>query len=113
MLGRRRPVSEVRSRNRNLRGLGERLAINTVVQGSAADLIKLAMRNLDRRLRQDGAPDARMIIQVHDELVFDVAQADADVALELVRAEMTGAMSLDVPLVVDAAVGRDWVSSKE
>jgi DNA polymerase-1 len=82
------------------------------VQGSAADLIKLAMRNLDERLREDGAPDARMIIQVHDELVFDVAERDAEVALELVRAEMTGAMTLDVPLVVDAAVGPNWAETK-
>ena len=113
LFGRRRPVSEVRSRNRNLRALGERLAINTVVQGSAADLIKLAMRELDRRLREDGAPDAQMIIQVHDELVFDVAERDADAALALVRREMTGAMDLDVPLVVDAAVGPNWVESKD
>lgn len=113
LLGRRRPVTEVRSRNRNLRALGERLAINTVVQGSAADLIKLAMRGLDARLREDGAPDAQMIIQVHDELVFDVAASDADAALDLVRTEMTGAMSLDVPLVVDAAVGPNWVESKD
>ena len=112
LLGRRRPVTEVRSRNRNLRSLGERLAINTVVQGSAADLIKLAMRDLDARLREEGAPDARMIIQVHDELVFDVAERDADASLELVRAEMTGAMTLDVPLVVDAAVGPNWAETK-
>ena len=113
LLGRRRPVTEVRSRNRNLRALGERLAINTVVQGSAADLIKLAMRNLDARLREDDAPDAQMIIQVHDELVFDVDERDADSALALVRSEMTGAMTLDVPIVVDAAVGPNWVESKD
>jgi DNA polymerase-1 len=111
LLGRRRPVGEIRSRNRNQRALGERLAINTVVQGSAADLIKLAMRNLDARLREE-ALDAHMIIQVHDELVFDVAEAAAGRAAEVVTAEMTGAMELDVPLAVDAATGRDWASSK-
>jgi DNA polymerase-1 len=111
LLGRRRPVSEIRSRNRNQRALGERLAINTVVQGSAADLIKLAMRNLDARLQEEEL-DAHMIIQVHDELVFDVAEAAAGRAAEVVVAEMTGAMELDVPLAVDAATGRDWASSK-
>lgn len=113
LLGRRRPVSEIHSRNRNLRSLGERLAINTVVQGSAADLIKLAMRELDARLVGDDTLDAYMIIQVHDELVFDVAEAHAERALEVVREEMTGAMELDVPLAVDAALGRDWASSKD
>ena len=112
ILGRRRPVSEIRSRNRNMRSLGERLAINTVVQGSAADLIKLAMRNLDARLRAPDAPDAHMIIQVHDELVFDVAERDGEAAKEVVRDEMIGAMKLDVPLAVDAALGRDWASTK-
>jgi len=112
ILGRRRPVTEIRSRNRNMRSLGERLAINTVVQGSAADLIKLAMRNLDARLRSEGAPDAHMIIQVHDELVFDVAEQDGEAAKEVVRDEMTNAMKLDVPLAVDAALGHDWASTK-
>ena len=112
ILGRRRPVTEIRSRNRNMRSLGERLAINTVVQGSAADLIKLAMRNLDARLRAEGAPDAHMIIQVHDELVFDVAEKDGEAAKEVVRDEMTNAMKLDVPLAVDAALGPDWASTK-
>jgi len=111
LLGRRRPVSEIRSRNRNQRALGERLAINTVVQGSAADLIKLAMRNLDARLR-DEALDAHMIIQVHDELVLDVAEDVAERAREVATEEMTGAMDLDVPLAVDTATGRDWASSK-
>lgn len=113
ILGRRRPVTEVRSRNRNLRSLGERLAINTVVQGSAADLIKLAMRNLDARLEGDPALDAHMIIQVHDELVLDVHRDAADAALEVVREEMTGAMDLSVPLLVDAAYGPNWVESKD
>jgi DNA polymerase-1 len=111
LLGRRRPVSEIRSRNRNQRALGERLAINTVVQGSAADLIKLAMRNLDARLR-DEALDAHMIIQVHDELVLDVAEDAAERARAVATEEMTGAMDLDVPLAVDTATGRDWASSK-
>ncbi len=113
LLGRRRPVSEIHSRNRNLRSLGERLAINTVVQGSAADLIKLAMRELDARLVGDDTLDAYMIIQVHDELVFDVAEAHAERVLQVVREEMTGAKELDVPLAVDAALGRDWASSKD
>jgi DNA polymerase-1 len=113
ILGRRRPVTEIRSRNRNLRSLGERLAINTVVQGSAADLIKLAMRELDARLEGDDALDAHMIIQVHDELVFDVHEEHAERAKAVVVEEMTGAMELDVPLAVDAAIGANWVESKD
>lgn len=113
ILGRRRPVTEVRSRNRNLRSLGERLAINTVVQGSAADLIKLAMLHLDARLAGEPALDAHMIIQVHDELVFDVHRDSADAALAVVREEMVGAMELSVPLVVDAAYGPNWMESKD
>lgn len=113
ILGRRRPVSEVRSRNRNLRSLGERLAINTVVQGSAADLIKLAMLHLDARLEGDDSLDAHMIIQVHDELVFDVHRSAADATLAVVREEMAGAMDLSVPLVVDAAYGPNWMESKD
>jgi DNA polymerase-1 len=106
-------VTEIRSRNRNLRSLGERLAINTVVQGSAADLIKLAMRELDARLEGDDALDAHMIIQVHDELVFDVHEEHAERAKAVVVEEMTGAMELDVPLAVDAAIGANWVESKD
>ena len=112
ILGRRRPVTEVRSRNRNLRSLGERLAINTVVQGSAADLIKLAMLHLDARLAADESLDAHMIIQVHDELVFDAHEGSADAALAVVRDEMAGAMDLSVPIVVDVAYGPNWVESK-
>lgn len=112
VMGRRRAVPEIRSRNRGLRNLGERLAINTVVQGSAADLIKLAMRNLEARLEGDDAVDAHMIIQVHDELVFDVLRAHADTAMAWVREEMTGAMTLDVPLAVDVAYGPNWAETK-
>jgi DNA polymerase-1 len=112
LLGRRRPVEEIRSRNRQQRALGERLAINTVVQGSAADLIKLAMIQLDRRLDAHPEWDARMIIQVHDELVFDVADTHADAVKTAVVDEMTHAMTLDVPIAVDAAVGPNWAQSK-
>ncbi|MDR9391706.1 MAG: DNA polymerase I [Trueperaceae bacterium] len=112
ILGRRRPVPEIASRNRNQRALGERLAINTVVQGSAADLIKLAMRTLDARLAAPDAPDAAMIVQVHDELVFDVARSDLAATEALAREVMTGAMDLDVPLVVDVASGATWADAK-
>ena len=112
ILGRRRPVPEIASRNRNQRALGERLAINTVVQGSAADLIKVAMRTLDARLAAADAPDAAMIVQVHDELVFDVARDALPATEALVREVMTGAMDLDVPLVVDVASGATWADAK-
>ena len=112
ILGRRRPVPEIASRNSNQRALGERLAINTVVQGSAADLIKVAMRTLDTRLAAADAPDAAMIVQVHDELVFDVARDALPATEALAREVMTGAMDLDVPLVVDVASGATWADAK-
>ncbi len=111
-LGRRRPVEEIRSRNRQQRALGERLAINTVVQGSAADLIKLAMIHLDQTLDAHPEWDARMIVQVHDELVFDIPEAHASAVKEAVVHEMTHAMTLDVPIVVDAGTGPNWAQSK-
>jgi len=111
ILGRRRPVEEIHSRNATRRSLGERLAVNTVIQGSAADLIKKAMLSIHRHIRRDRLP-ARMLIQVHDELVFEVpAEAAAETA-EMVRHEMTTALDLDVPLKVDIHTGANWLESK-
>jgi DNA polymerase I len=110
ILGRRRPIPQVHSRNFNERALGERLAINTVIQGSAADLIKLAMVNLAARLERE-APDSRLLIQVHDELVLETPRADAERVERLTLEEMAGAMTLRVPLRVDAAVGPSWLES--
>jgi len=111
ILGRRRPVDEIHSRNATRRSLGERLAVNTVIQGSAADLIKRAMVNIHRRIRREGLP-ARMLIQVHDELVFELPAEAAEETAEMVRQEMTTALELDVPLKVDVSTGANWLESK-
>ena len=111
MLGRRRAIEEVTSRNPNQRQLGERYAINTVVQGSAADLIKLAMINLHRDIAAGGHPE-RMLLQIHDELVLEAPEADADAATERLRTAMESAMELRVPLKVDTGRGTDWYACK-
>jgi DNA polymerase I len=111
ILGRRRPIPQVNSRNGAERSLGERLAINTVIQGSAADLIKLAMVRLDARLARE-ATGARMLIQVHDELVLETPVVSAERARIATVEEMQNAMSLRVPLKVDAALGRNWLEGK-
>lgn len=107
LLGRRRPIPEIYSDNPGTRSAAERAAINTPIQGSAADLIKVAMVRLDRRLSA-AHPDAWMILQVHDELVFDVPAAQAEALAALARAEMEAAMQLEVPLKVDIAIGPTW-----
>jgi DNA polymerase I len=112
ILGRRRPIPQVHSRNFNERALGERLAINTVIQGSAADLIKLAMVNLAARLTRE-APGSRLLIQVHDELVLETPRLDAERVQAITLEEMAGAMELRVPLRVDAVVGRTWLEGQE
>jgi DNA polymerase-1 len=111
ILGRRRPIPEVRSRNRNVRALGERLAINTVIQGSAADLIKRAMIDLDARFRRQSRR-ARLLIQVHDELVLEVPGTVADEVRKEVVEAMLGALPLRVPLKVDTAIGNNWLEGK-
>ncbi len=111
LLGRRRPVPQVRSRNRNVRALGERLAINTVIQGSAADLIKVAMVRLQRRFDQSGR-GARLLIQVHDELVVETPRQAAEPVREDVVREMTQALPLRVPLKVDVGLAPNWLEGK-
>lgn len=108
ILGRRRGIEEIRSRNRNLRQLGERLAINTVIQGSAADLIKVAMVQLQERLERE-YPEARLLIQVHDELVLEAPTESARDVLDATVEVMSGALTLSVPLKVDAALGPNWL----
>jgi len=107
LLGRRCAISEINSKNGAVRSYAERNAINYPIQGSAADIIKVAMVNIDRRLREAGLL-ARMVLQVHDELVFDVPQGELAQVRQLVKAEMEGAVSLSVPLVVDIGVGNNW-----
>ncbi len=107
MLGRRRYLPEINSRNPNRREMARRMAVNSPIQGSAADLIKLVMINLDHRLESEGWK-SRMIMQVHDELVFEVVPAEVESLREMVRREMTEIVSLRVPLLVDIGVGKNW-----
>src|SRR6266511_2283743 len=111
LLGRRRPVPELRASNRQTRSLGERLAVNFVMQGSNADIIKVAMIGIHRRLREEGRL-ARLVLQVHDELLFEVPEAEIAAVPELAREEMCAAYELDPPLAVDIGLGDDWHEAK-
>jgi DNA polymerase-1 len=111
LLGRRRPVPELRASNRQTRSLGERLAVNFVMQGSNADIIKVAMVRIHDQLREEGR-GARLVLQVHDELLLEVPKAEVKAVRELVRAEMCGAYDLDPPLAVDIGAGDDWHEAK-
>jgi DNA polymerase-1 len=111
LLGRRRPVPEIRASNRQTRGFGERVAVNFVMQGSNADIIKVAMISIARRLREEGR-GARLVLQVHDELLLEVPDVEVSKVRELVRAEMCGAYDLDPPLAVDVGAGDNWAEAK-
>jgi DNA polymerase-1 len=110
ILGRRRPIPELQSGDAVQRGFGERMAVNSPIQGSAADLIKLAMINVHKRLQHE-LPDVKMILQVHDELIFEAPENDLDIAKRLVQGEMEGVgneLELSVPLKVDMGIGKNW-----
>jgi DNA polymerase-1 len=110
ILGRRRPIPELQSGDPVQRGFGERMAVNSPIQGSAADLIKMAMINVHKRLHED-LPHTKMILQVHDELIFEVPDKELEEATELVKQEMEGVgkqLGLSVPLKVDFGVGKNW-----
>jgi DNA polymerase-1 len=111
IFGRRRYIPELRERNFNIRAFGERVAANSPIQGSAADLIKIAMIRIDKRLAAQGFA-AKMLLQVHDELVFEAPPAEIPKLRDLVREEMENAAELSVPLVVDAGTGSNWVETK-
>jgi len=110
LLGRRRALPELRSKNYQARSMAERMAVNTPIQGTAADLIKLAMLNVDQALKKKGLK-AQMILQVHDELVFEVAEDEIEETARLVRREMEGVFTLSVPLVVEVNSGRSWAEA--
>ena len=111
LFGRRRRIPELRARQRQTRLLGERLAVNTVIQGSAADIIKVAMVRCHEALTREGLT-TRLILQIHDELLFEGPEDEGDRVRELVVREMAGAYDLDPPLVVDAGVGPNWMEAK-
>jgi len=108
ILGRRRYLPDLTSDNRQRREMAERMALNAPIQGSAADIIKVAMLGVDRALRGEGSLRSRMLLQVHDELVFEVAPGEGPAVEELVRREMGGAFPLSVPLDVSVGRGRTW-----
>jgi DNA polymerase-1 len=107
ILGRRRYLPDLTSDNRQRREMAERMALNAPIQGSAADIIKVAMLGVDRALRSRGLA-SRLLLQVHDELVFEVAPGEREAVEDLVRAEMGGAYTLAVPMDVSIGVGRTW-----
>jgi DNA polymerase-1 len=104
-------VPEIRASNRQTRSLGERLAVNSVMQGTAADIIKVAMVNIHRRLQDEGR-GSRLVLQVHDELLVEAPDAEVSTVKTLVREEMVGAYRLDPPLAVDVGAGDDWNEAK-
>lgn len=110
-MGRRRAIPEIRESRANRRALGERLAINTVVQGSAADLMKLAMVRVQDRIDNEGLP-MKMLLQIHDELVLEAPAAEAPTLAQVVRHEMEHALELKVPLVAEVGCGPDWLTAK-
>jgi DNA polymerase-1 len=111
LMGRRRFIPELKSGNWNVRQFGERVAQNTPIQGSAADLIKRATIDLQATL-DERFPDSLILLQVHDELLLEVPEAQVEAVSGLVAERMEGALRLDVPLVVDVGVGPDWYNCK-
>ncbi len=111
LLGRRRPIPELRSSNRQMRSLGERLAVNTIMQGTAADVIKVAMIAIQRRLSEKGL-EARLVLQIHDELLLELPERELERCRELVLHEMQAAYPFDPPLLADAGAGANWAEAK-
>ena len=112
MFGRRRFLEELKSHNKNIRNFGERAAMNAPIQGTAADIIKIAMIRVYNRLLQEKV-DGRLILQVHDELILEVSQKDAERAKGYLREEMEHAADLKVKLLVDVSQGKTWYDAKE
>ncbi|HEU4703850.1 MAG TPA: DNA polymerase I [Conexibacter sp.] len=111
LMGRRRQIPELRARNRQVRQLGERLAVNTVIQGTAADVMKVAMVRTDAALRDAGLA-TRLVLQIHDELLFEGPVDELPHARDVVVPAMVGALELDPPLAVDAGIGPNWLEAK-
>ena len=112
MFGRTRPLPEILSTNKNIRAFGERVALNTPIQGSAADIIKIAMVRVYRKLLEQKL-DAKLILQVHDELLVEASLQDAEAAKQILQQEMEQAADLSVELKVDVSQGKTWYDAKE
>ena len=111
VLGRKRFIPELKSGNYNQRMFGERAAMNMPLQGSAADIIKIAMLRVHDRLKKDGSR-AQLVLQVHDELVLDAPEGEKEYAKKMLKEEMEAAIRLDVPLIADVSVGKSWYDAK-
>ena len=109
--GRKRFLPDIRSNNRTVKSQAERVAINSPIQGTAADIIKVAMANIDNRMKKENLK-SKMLLQVHDELIFEVIEAELETMKSLVREEMEGVVKLKVPLTVDMGYGVDWYNLK-
>ena len=110
LFGRRRYLPELKSSNHNLRSFGQRVAMNMPIQGTAADIIKIAMVRVYQRLREEGLK-AKLILQVHDELIVEAPEEEASRAAEIVLDAMTHAVNLAVPMEVDLKIGKDWAEA--
>ncbi|MBR1969580.1 MAG: DNA polymerase I [Clostridia bacterium] len=111
LFNRRRYIPELSAKNFNLRSFGERAAMNTPIQGSAADIIKMAMVKVHDALKKE-CPSARLILQIHDELIVEVPEADSNLAAEVLKREMENAAKLSVPLIADVKIGKSWYETK-
>ena len=112
LFGRRRYIPELRASNRNLQAFGKRAAMNAPIQGTAADIIKIAMIRVYRRLKEENL-DARLILQVHDELIVEAAESCRDAAAKVLEEEMRKAAELSVPLIADVNAGKSWYEAKD
>ena len=110
LYNRRRALPELKSSNFNMRSFGERVALNMPIQGTAADIIKLAMVNVYRRLKDEGLK-SKLILQVHDELICECPEEEADTVVRILSEEMSGVTKLSVPLIVDAKRGHSWAEA--
>ena len=111
LFGRVRYIPELRAKNKMVQAFGERAAMNSPIQGTAADIIKIAMINVDKALKKAGI-DAKLILQVHDELIIEAHKSCAEQALEILRKEMENAIALSVPLTADISIGGNWLDAK-
>jgi len=110
ILGRRRYLKDINSGNAIVRGFAERNAVNAPIQGSAADIIKIAMINIHKRFKEENFK-SKMIMQVHDELVFDAHKDELDTIKPLIKKEMEGAYKMSVPLLVEVDQGNNWLEA--
>ena len=111
IMGRRRYIPELRATKMPLKAFGKRVAMNAPIQGSAADIMKKAMVNVHAALKKE-CPEARLVMQVHDELIVEVCEEKAEFVREILRREMENTVSLSVPLTVDVTVGKNWLEQE-